>query len=211
MGEELPPVRRVRELVALGAGEVRCSTSTGRLPATSCRSGGIARAGVRRATALRRAPCTRDRASSGWRVRGSARSSSTSPACSTRSCCAGRSTCTAHASWSRCRRRRVRVRRPARGVRPRARRPRRRPALPGRAARAVPGRDLAGAAVAATARAVGPPARLRFTYAGPVADVDAVAELAMVGPAIEAVLVDADRIARGELDLGAAIRAATPN
>ena len=50
---------------------------------------------------------------------------------------------------------------------------------------------------------------LALTYAGSVHDVDAVAELAMVGPAIEAVLVDAQRVEDGRFDLRAAMRAAT--
>lgn len=50
---------------------------------------------------------------------------------------------------------------------------------------------------------------MRLSYAGAVRDVEAIAELAMVGPGIEAVLVDAARVERGELDLVAAMRAAT--
>jgi phosphoribosylformimino-5-aminoimidazole carboxamide ribonucleotide (ProFAR) isomerase len=49
---------------------------------------------------------------------------------------------------------------------------------------------------------------LRLTYQGAVRDVEAVAELAMVGPAIEAVLVDERRVLDGSLDLDAANRAA---
>ncbi len=48
----------------------------------------------------------------------------------------------------------------------------------------------------------------RITYAGGVRDVEAVAELAMVGSAIEAVLVDAMRVTDGDIDLDDAMRAA---
>jgi phosphoribosylformimino-5-aminoimidazole carboxamide ribonucleotide (ProFAR) isomerase len=48
----------------------------------------------------------------------------------------------------------------------------------------------------------------RITYQGGVRDVEAVAELAMVGSAIEAVLVDSLRVTDGDLDLDAANRAA---
>lgn len=51
---------------------------------------------------------------------------------------------------------------------------------------------------------------LRLTFQGGVRDVEAVAELAMVGPAIEAVLVDSERVRDGRLDLVAANRAAAP-
>lgn len=48
----------------------------------------------------------------------------------------------------------------------------------------------------------------KLSFQGGVRSVDDVAELAMVGDAIEAVLVDAGRIVDGELDLAAANRAA---
>lgn len=51
---------------------------------------------------------------------------------------------------------------------------------------------------------------LRLTFQGGVRDVEAIAELAMVGAAIEAVLVDAERVCDGRLDLAAANRAAAP-
>lgn len=48
----------------------------------------------------------------------------------------------------------------------------------------------------------------RITYQGGVRDIEAVSELAMVGPAIEAVLVDSLCVTDGDLDLRAANRAA---
>jgi phosphoribosylformimino-5-aminoimidazole carboxamide ribonucleotide (ProFAR) isomerase len=48
----------------------------------------------------------------------------------------------------------------------------------------------------------------RLSFQGAVRDVDAVAELAMVGPAIEAVLVDSSLVFDGVIDLSAANRAA---
>jgi phosphoribosylformimino-5-aminoimidazole carboxamide ribonucleotide (ProFAR) isomerase len=50
---------------------------------------------------------------------------------------------------------------------------------------------------------------LRFVYQGAVRDIEAVAELAMVGPAIEAVLVDSARVYDGDIDLVDANHAAT--
>jgi phosphoribosylformimino-5-aminoimidazole carboxamide ribonucleotide (ProFAR) isomerase len=49
---------------------------------------------------------------------------------------------------------------------------------------------------------------LRLVYQGGVRDVEAVAELAMVGPSIEAVLVDSARVFDGDIDLADANRAA---
>lgn len=51
---------------------------------------------------------------------------------------------------------------------------------------------------------------LRLSFQGAVRDVAAIAELAMVGPSIEAVLVDAERVLDGRLDLADAMRAAAP-
>ena len=52
---------------------------------------------------------------------------------------------------------------------------------------------------------------LRYTYqGGAVRTVDDVAELAMIGAPMEAVLVDAARILAGDFDLAAANRASTP-
>lgn len=50
---------------------------------------------------------------------------------------------------------------------------------------------------------------MRFTYQGAVHDVEAIGELAMVGPVVDAVLVDASLVLDGRIDLGAARRAAT--
>ncbi|MCB0879101.1 MAG: hypothetical protein KDC46_09000 [Thermoleophilia bacterium] len=50
---------------------------------------------------------------------------------------------------------------------------------------------------------------LRLTYQGAVRDVDAVAELAMLGPAIEAVLVDEQLVLADAIDLREAKRAAS--
>jgi phosphoribosylformimino-5-aminoimidazole carboxamide ribonucleotide (ProFAR) isomerase len=52
---------------------------------------------------------------------------------------------------------------------------------------------------------------VRFSYQGRVRDVDAVAELALVRPAVEAILVDARLVLDGSFDLRAANRAAAPN
>jgi len=48
----------------------------------------------------------------------------------------------------------------------------------------------------------------RFTYQGGVRDVEAIGELAMVGSAVEAVLVDARLVLDGGIDFRAAVRAA---
>lgn len=49
----------------------------------------------------------------------------------------------------------------------------------------------------------------RITYQGGVRDVEAIAELAMIGSPIEAVLVDSLRVSDGDIDLVAANRAAS--
>lgn len=49
---------------------------------------------------------------------------------------------------------------------------------------------------------------MRITYAGAVSDVEVIGELAMVGPAMEAVLLDSGLVESGNIDLSEAIRIA---